>query len=108
MSDPRVQKLMKRVRVYVHPDLTAEKPAAVYTHYLKMKLKNGHEFAFTKAIVGGDVNKPLTQDEILGEYKECAGRVLSPSGIQQSLEMIYGLEKLDNISILTKVLETKA
>ena len=108
LSDPRVQKLMKRVRVYVHPDLTAEKPDAVYTHYLKVKLKDGREFAFTKAIVGGDVRKPLTQDEVLGKYKDCVQKILSPSEIEHSIELINSLEKLEDIGMLTQVLEAKA
>jgi 2-methylcitrate dehydratase PrpD len=108
LSDSRVQKLMRRVKVYVHPDLTTEKPDAVYTHYIKVKLKNGREFAFTKAIVGGDVKKPLTQEEVERKYKDCAGSVLPPSEIEHSVELINTLEKLEDIGILIKVLGAEA
>ena len=108
IDDPRVQELMKKVRVYQHPDLTDEKPDAIYTHHLKVILKDGRDFSFQKAIVGGDVQKPLTREEVLQKYKDCAGRVLSSPQIAQSIDIIDSLEKLDDIGTLTEVLGQKA
>ena len=107
LLDPRVQTLMKKVKVYVHPDLTQEKPDAIFTHYIKVKIKDGRDFSFKKAVVGGYTEKPLSQEEVLGKYRDCAKKVLSASEIEHSIKIINGLENLEDIGSLVRVLGTE-
>ncbi len=108
IRDPRVQELMKKVKVYAHPELTKETAGLILTKFFKVRLKDGREFSIKADTPGGCFAKPFSRKELLGKYRDCAQRVLSPADIEHSIELIDTLEKLDNINILTKVLETKA
>ncbi len=108
VSDSRVQELMKKIKVYVHPELTEKAPASVVIHFLKVRLKDGREFSMRADKAGGVPGNPLSEAELLAKYRDCAQRVLPSSKIDRSIELINALEKLEDISMLTKVLETKA
>ena len=102
--DPRVQELMKRVKVYVHPELAEELPSLISTHFLKIRLKDGQEFSIKTDKASGYPKKPFSREELLGKYRDCAQRVLSPSEVEHSIELTNTLEKLEDIGILTEVI----
>ena len=102
--DPRVQELMKRVKVYVHPELAEELPGLISTHFLKVRLKDGQEFSIKTDKASGYPKKPFSREELLGKYRDCAQRVLSPSEVEHSIELTNTLEKLEDIGILTEVI----
>jgi 2-methylcitrate dehydratase PrpD len=108
VSDPRVQELMKRVKVYIHPELADEQLGLISTHFIKVRLKDGREFSIKVDKASGYASKPFTREELLRKYRDCVGRVLSPSQIEQSIELLNALENLGDIGILTEVLATKA
>ena len=104
LSDHRVKELMKRVKVYVHPELAEELPSLISTHFLKVRLKDGREFSIKADKATGYPQKPFSREELLGKYRDCAQRVLPPSQVEHSIELVNTLETLENISVLTKVI----
>jgi hypothetical protein len=46
----------------------------------------------------------LSEAELVGKYRDCAARAISPERIDRSLDMLQGLEELRDISELMDVL----
>ncbi len=106
--DPIVQDMVAKVKIYMHPDLKGITDANdVAACHLTIKLKDGREFTKyrrrPKSIPGGE---PVTREELLDKYRECAGLVLSKDKIDQSIELVDRLETVSNISELTALMQT--
>jgi len=110
VSDSRVQELMKKVKVYVHPELalTETISANLVIHFLKVRLKDGREFSMRADKAGGVPGNPLSEAELLAKYRDCAQRVLSPSKVDRSIQLINAFEKLEDMGALMEALNTKA
>ena len=106
--DSKVQELIKKIKIYVHPELTEDIGDLVNTQFLKIRLKDGREFSIKADKAGGYPEQPLSREELLGKYRDCAQRVFSPLEVEHSIELMDSLEELEDISMLTKVLEAKA
>jgi hypothetical protein len=49
----------------------------------------------------GDPALPLTDDELLAKYRDCARSRLGPADIKRSIDSVLALEKLTDIGTLT-------
>ena len=47
---------------------------------------------------------PLSRELLEAKYRDCAGRVLQPDAVSQSLDLVASMEKLDRVSVLTDTL----
>lgn len=95
----KAQQLLKRVE-YVHPEgLTPLHPDVV-----TIRLKDGREISHEVAIGKGDSRNPMTEEELTAKYRDCASFVLSPEGVEKSLDMISRLEDLNDITLLMHLL----
>jgi len=101
VNDPTVKNLMKRVTLSVHPDWvkgkdTIENRADMVT----VRLKNGKEYSYKLLTARGDSKNPLTEEELLTKYRECARLALEDEEAERSLELIWKLEKLEDVKEL--------
>jgi 2-methylcitrate dehydratase len=51
----------------------------------------------------GDPALPLSDEELVTKYRECAGAVLGPGDAEQSMKLLLGLEAVENIRRLMAV-----
>jgi hypothetical protein len=57
-------------------------------------------------VTRGDPDLPLTGDELLTKYRDCAHNQLSPDDIERSVELILGLEKVADVGKLMAMLSS--
>jgi 2-methylcitrate dehydratase PrpD len=99
LKKKEVQELIQKAR-YEHPadigtgmDLPQE--VVIIT-------KSGEQYSkrVTQYETKGHPDNPMTEEELLAKYKDCAGYVLSDTSINTSAEILRNLESLDSISDL--------
>ena len=101
VSETRTQEMIKKIRVVGDPELTKSK---TLPSIVRIKLKNGQEYTHRVDFAKGHPKVPLTREEQVAKYRNCAGMVLSESAVTESLEMIDNLEELEDLSLLASVL----
>lgn len=107
--DPSACKLMERVKIEVPPELSREAlrgkvgsiaaPAIV-----SMRLRDGRKVSTRVEYFRGAPERPLSREEVVGKYRECAGLVLDSSRIEQVREIIENLETLKDAADLAALL----
>ncbi len=94
VNDTKIKQLMKRVRLsYGDQPLTQ-------SDIVKVRLRDGTEYSLAIDKARGDCEAPLTEEEIISKYRDCAGIVLSEDKVEQTLELMLNLEQLRQISEL--------
>ena len=107
LSDHKVQDLMSRVRYHHVNDDTNEKlgeGGAMPPAGVKLILRDGTELSHTVKVPKGDPGNPMTADELIAKFRDCAARSLSPQKIDRCVEVLLHLELLEDISSFTDVI----
>jgi 2-methylcitrate dehydratase PrpD len=65
---------------------------------------DGQSYRARVDIPRGDPALPLTDDELLAKYRDCARNQLRPDDIERSVDMVLGLEKVADIGTLMAIL----
>lgn len=109
VQDPVVRTLMAKVHAEVPPDLSREAlrgkmnaiaaPAA-----LKITLRDGRVLRTRAEYFRGAPERPLSRDELVDKYRECAQTVLDPDRADRAREAIEHLEDLDDAAELARLL----
>jgi len=97
LTDPEIRDLLGKVSMESH-DGSEDRPQTV-----TVRLKDGSQYSESAMVPRGHAESPLTRDELIGKYKDCAGRVLGDGDIERSASLLDGLEKLDNLSELMDI-----
>jgi 2-methylcitrate dehydratase PrpD len=104
VNDVEVQDFLSKISL-VHPkDLTGEFELLVQE--VVIKLDNGKEYSCKVTKPKGEPENPMTEEQRLAKYRECARVCLSDEKIESSLELISNLETVENIGELMKVVGT--
>ena len=94
---PEARELMNRVRyVPVEGDMTNVKLES----RVDLKLKSGESFDETVALSHGRPEDPLTDDELIGKFHECAQALLPQRQREQIIDLCWRLDTLDDVSEL--------
>lgn len=100
VNDPVIRALMEKVEFGIDEQYRTrsveEAPALI-----RVKLKDGRVLERSKQMADGSPEHPLSYEALIGKYRDCAGRVLSPDRVERSLEKIVFLDSLPRISSLT-------
>lgn len=93
VNDPRVQSLMKRIHMFIDPELA--KLGFIGTAPIRMKvvLKNGSEFRISSDLAQGNPEKPLSESQFSKKFKNCVTRYAPENLTQQWYEQLQTLEK---------------
>jgi len=97
VQDPLVKDLMGKIKARANPALK-ETEANV-----KVRLKNGTEFSRDVSFPKGDPRNPLTFDEIEEKFRDLVEPLLPKKRMDQLVEMIHGLESLQDVGKLMKL-----
>lgn len=111
IREPTITTLMQRVKLTPKPELlescmtgelvTTSRPAIV-----QIKLKDGRQFIGRCDFALGTPQKPLSKEELLGKYRNCARLVLPEKETEESIELIMNLERIDKIGKLINLVTT--
>jgi len=97
VNDTKIKQLMKRVRLNYGDEPLAQ------SDIVKIRLRDGKEYSLGVDKARGDCEVPLTDEEIISKYRDCAGTTLSKDKVEQALELMLNLEQLRQISKLMDI-----
>ena len=109
VREPAITRLIERMKwVEKYPMPPFEKPnESMRTQSVTVKLVDGKEYSHEVSISKGRPQNPLTSDEIISKYKDCASAVLSKEGVDKSLSMLLNFGDVKNIRELMETLTKK-
>jgi len=97
--DEGTQELMRKVEMYPDPQLKGRETVVT------VKLKDGKEYSYkADEKIKGHPENPLTRQELISKYQNCARLVLPEKEITQSINLVENLEELSDINELTSVM----
>jgi len=91
-NDPRMRASLEKVRVNAHtewPNDAASRRKSPVT----ITMNDGRTFTRTVDKVRGSPGNPMTRDELVGKYRNCASRVLKGERLERSITILETLEK---------------
>jgi 2-methylcitrate dehydratase PrpD len=103
MRDPQVREARRKVRVSltdlpIWPGLADLSPDTEYVgNPVLIRTKDGRSFSARVDTLRGDPDMPLTDDELLAKYNDCARSLLSSEEIRKSTALVMSLEKVEDI-----------
>jgi 2-methylcitrate dehydratase PrpD len=103
VRDPALAAFRQRVTVREDPDLSASvprlKPARVTVTFI-----DGRQVTRARESARGDYQDPYREDEIRAKFRELAGVVLSPEGVERTEQLVDGLDDLPRLGTLVETL----
>ncbi len=102
---PRMRASLDKVQINTHAewgDDAASRRRAPVT----ILMKDGRKFTQQVDKVRGSPGNPMTRDELLGKYRDCASRVLKGERLEQSITALENLETLATARELIDTLTT--
>jgi 2-methylcitrate dehydratase PrpD len=103
VREPNVLKLAERVQMNLDNNLKKTDPGGRPCR-VTVRLKNGQTLVREAQHAKGGPEFPMTEEELRGKFTECAREALSESAATKALEMIEGLEKLEDVRSLCQIL----
>jgi len=73
-----------------------------------IRTTDGRSYSARVDIPRGDPALPLTDDELLAKYRECARSQLRPDDIERSVGLVLGLERVAEIGTLMAILRSRS
>lgn len=101
VNDSRVAALLPRIRMQVDPALPGKAPALTRAR-LRVTLRDGRALDAAADGARGYPARPATAEELTAKFRSCAARVLPPARVEQTLERVQSLERLDQSTMLTE------
>jgi 2-methylcitrate dehydratase PrpD len=109
-QDPDIAAARKKVHlsfpdVPIWPGLADVGPDTEFVgNPITIRTIDGKTYSARVDIPRGDPALPLTDDELLAKFRDCARNQLRPQELERSVELALGLERVADIKALTTVL----
>ena len=109
LQDARLQPLMEKVKYALPEDIRGVEGLVNYdtedgketiTEAVTVRLRDGREYFKESPRTQGVPGSPMSRDDLLAKYRECASLALPLENIERTIELISALENLDNITEL--------
>jgi 2-methylcitrate dehydratase PrpD len=103
VQDPMIQALIKRIKKSVIEEAGGkgrDYPALTLT----IHMKNGKSYPCKVQPGRGSPLNPLSTDEIINKFMDCAGMNYPKDKVQPILEVVMNMDKLDDITELVKLI----
>jgi 2-methylcitrate dehydratase PrpD len=104
--DPRYMEAREKVEVITREDWTGGR-SVPWEMVITVTMKDGRKIIRVgekDAMIKGGIENPLTTEELVERYKNSLNDFLSPDQIRRSIDLVFNLEKLDNISDLMNII----
>jgi 2-methylcitrate dehydratase PrpD len=98
-KDPQVQSLLQKVKLHVDPRLGEGWPTTV-----TVTMKNGQQYSERVDIGWGQPGNPMSWEDLVDKFRECAEPVLAREKVDRSLELLGDLEKIGAIGELMDII----
>jgi len=102
-TDPEILSLARKVKLVVDDEMESLYPDSQGAK-LTVKLKNGTSYTEKVSDPKGTMRNPLTKEEIEAKFRSLAMVVLAKDKVEQIIETVYRLEKLESMRALSSLL----
>jgi len=112
LYDPNIVATRKKVQLSfpdlpIWPGLADVGPDTEFVgNPVTIKTADGRSLAARVDIPRGDASLPLTDDELLGKYRDCARSQLSQDNIERSVGLVQEFEQVADVGLLTEILKS--
>jgi len=100
VQDPNVINLLRKVRVATDQTLASKGPLLTV---VKVKLKDGRSFEESVEFPKGSNKNPMSLDEVTLKFRDCTSRILERKRVDEIVDTVLRLEKLDRVSTLANL-----
>jgi 2-methylcitrate dehydratase PrpD len=97
-----VQALMRKVRMFVHPEQTTRDSLPKRFSEVTITLKDGRRLQRRVYEAKGQPQHPLKDDELDTKFRDCAVRALPDARIESVLATLRGLETVPDVGALCR------
>jgi len=101
--ESRAQELLQRVR-YVHPEGEEGQRAP---EAVRVRLGDGSEYSHEVLFAKGAPEKPMTGEELMAKYRDCARVILPAEAVERSLELVCHLDEVGDVTELADLVTSK-
>lgn len=108
VNDPIIQNLIGKVDVRDYSDWTEGDVWEARPDVITVKLKDGRKYSHEVLFAKGWPQVPLTDEELLEKYRDCARLVLEDKEIERSIKLMMNLGELKDIKELMDILSLLA
>ena len=102
-KDPLILDLERKVKMRPFPDADANENGDKRPDVVTIKMKNGKEYSHSVLRARGHSDVPLSWDELLEKYRDCARVALNDQQVARTIEIMGNLEKLGNVKELASI-----
>lgn len=99
---PRVEAMLAKVRLLKNPNIPRD-PLRIWVN-ATVRLHDGRELTQHCRSYRGSIANPMTRDERLAKFRDCARRVIPESGVERLRERLESLDKLTDVRALMALL----
>lgn len=100
VNKPAIKELMKKCSIYVEAKLTKKQGIFSPAGIVEIKLKDGKRYSRRVDLAKGNPENPLSQEELIGKFKDCAMTRLPVGKVDCLLETIMHLEEIEDVTKL--------
>ncbi|MFC1929695.1 MmgE/PrpD family protein [Chloroflexota bacterium] len=104
LGSRRIHEFMKKIEIIPVAGAAAITEAMDIPQKATIILKSGNTYSHQVDIPKGDHRNPVSDEDLAGKYRDCAGLALSNERIEQSLRLLQKLEDLQKIAALVDIL----
>jgi 2-methylcitrate dehydratase len=99
-QNPKVRELIDKVILKGDPDLDKARPAGIS----EIVTKQGKKYQCRVDYPRGHARNPMTDKEIAEKFKSMASRYMSEKQIDQIVDVVFALDKLEDVEMLSKLM----
>jgi len=104
VRDPRTVELIKKVKVRPQVNMTVDGTAGSIPVQVTVRLKDGREFPRRVEVAKGNPDIPLSWNEVVDKFKDCARLILSEEKCQRVIRLMGELDHLGDTRELMELL----
>jgi 2-methylcitrate dehydratase PrpD len=104
VRDPEILRHIKKINMEVDPELAKLGYRGTMNAVIKIRLIDGREYIKRVDHAKGDPMNPMTENELINKYVDCAKRVIAEEKVQESVQMLMNLSNISNINEFTRLL----
>ncbi len=108
---PLIKEVESKIKLVVRNDVpiyTGSNEPGRAGNPVTIRLKDGRVYHNQVDNPRGSPEVPLTQEELLEKYRDCAGRILSNEQVERSIELMLHLEEVEDLADLMKLVTSRS
>jgi 2-methylcitrate dehydratase PrpD len=109
LQDPEFRQLMNKINIYIHPEMSDQESWKTEKRFQEVQISMTDGEVLSERVYSqkGHTNNPMTNNELLDKFRECASQVFSISEVTTLIDVIVNLHNLNDVHQLTQLLSTK-